>query len=114
MSFENTNTLTTSVLESRPGCIKAALHILGDKWSPLLLGQLVDSGKTFSDLELSLQGVSPRTLSNRLEKLLEHDILSKKLYNSHPPRYRYELTQKGVELLEILRAMSNWGNKYHQ
>ncbi len=101
-------------IEKRPGCIRAALEILGDKWSPLLLGQLANGGLTFSELESALIGISPRTLSSRLEHLVDHNIVDKILYCEHPPRYRYQLTKKGSELLGILHAMSEWGDKHHQ
>lgn len=113
MSFTQADTAPCTKLEKRAGCIQAALNILGDKWSPLLLGQLTGGAKTFGELELALGGISPRTLSARLDKLVEHDIVSKNLYCKHPPRYRYELTDKGIELQGILRAMGDWGNKYH-
>ncbi len=112
MAFAHINKAPASI-EKRPGCIQACLGIVGDKWSPLLLGQLVDSPKTFGELELALAGISPRTLSARLEKLAHCDIVDKKLYCQHPPRYRYELTSKGHELQDILLAMGDWGNRYH-
>ena len=113
MSFTANQIAQNTLIEDRPGCIAAALHILGDKWSPLLLGQLIQSPKTFGELEDVLDGISPRTLSARLEKLVEHSIIEKRMYCEHPPRYRYELTQKGRELQSILKAMGDWGNKYH-
>ncbi len=100
-------------VEKRPGCVKAALEILGDKWTPLLLGQLVDTGHTFCELESALDGISPRTLSARLERLAMHGIVAKHMYCEHPPRFRYELTKKGSELQDILHAMAEWGDKYH-
>lgn len=99
-------------IETKPGCIQKALQILGDKWSPLLIGQLVAGAKTFGDLEIQLAGISPRTLSARLVKLEEDKIVTKKQYNAHPPRYRYELTDKGVALTKILVEMADWGEKY--
>jgi DNA-binding HxlR family transcriptional regulator len=102
-----------SKLEKRPGCIQAALAILGDKWTPLLLGQLVSGQKTFSELELMLTGISPRTLSARLSKLEDEGIIQKNQYNVHPPRFKYELTQKGTGLQEVLQQMADWGEKYH-
>ena len=113
MSPLNAPTAPVKKLERREGCIAAALAILGDKWSPLLLGRLIDGAKCFGELETALPGISPRTLSARLEKLQEHDIVVKSLYCEHPPRYRYELTQKGRELQNILKAMGDWGDKYH-
>ncbi len=99
-------------VEAKPGCIQAALAILGDKWSPLLLGQLVEDSKTFSELASSLPGISPRTLSARLSGLEDQGIISKKCYCEHPPRYKYNLTKKGADLRTILIQMATWGNKY--
>ena len=101
-----------SKLEKRPGCIQASLQILGDKWTPLLLGQLVAGQKTFGELETMLAGISPRTLSARLEKLVEEEIVVKNQYNAHPPRYKYDLTEKGQGLQEVLQQMADWGEKY--
>jgi DNA-binding HxlR family transcriptional regulator len=96
MSFATATTAVSSKVEKRKGCIQAALNILGDKWSPLLLGQLIAGAKTFGELEVALGG-----------------IRVKQMYCKHPPRYRYELTNKGRELQNILRAMGDWGDKYH-
>jgi len=113
MSFTSADTAPCTKVEKRSGCIAAALNILGDKWSPLLLGQLIEGAKTFGELEADLGGISPRTLSARLEKLVDHNIVNKNLYCKHPPRYRYELTEKGRELQNILKAMGDWGDRYH-
>lgn len=112
MAF-NTIKPACSQLESRPGCIQSALSILGDKWSPLLLGQLVSGEKTFGELELMLNGISPRTLSARLTKLEQCGIVKKNQYNAHPPRFKYSLTKKGLELQNVLEDMAKWGAKYH-
>lgn len=99
-------------LETTAGCMQATLCILGDKWTPLLLGQLVSGQKTFGELETGLNGVSPRTLSARLEKLLDNGIIIKNQYNAHPPRYKYEMSNKGKELQGILEDMVAWGEKH--
>ncbi len=99
-------------VEEKPGCIQAALAILGDKWSPLLLGNLVEESKTFGDLSGALPGISPRTLSARLDGLEACGIIAKKMYCQHPPRYKYELTKKGKDLRDILTQMATWGQKY--
>lgn len=99
-------------LEPSPGCIQNTLEIMGDKWTPLIIRDL-SAGKTkFGDLEISLIGISPRTLSQRLEKLAKEHIIERRLYCEHPPRYTYELTQKGIELQEILVKMSDWGARH--
>ena len=99
-------------VEKKAGCIQAALNILGDKWTPLLVGQLVTEPRTFGELETVLSGISPRTLSARLDKLQEDGIIERKQYKAHPPRYKYALTEKGDDLQKILRAMAEWGNRY--
>jgi DNA-binding HxlR family transcriptional regulator len=100
------------VIEKHPGCLQAALNILGDKWTALIVRDLTSSKARFGDLEISLAGISPRTLSQRLDKLETEGIVSKSLYCQHPPRYTYELTPKGKELQAILVKMSDWGARY--
>ncbi len=99
-------------IEDRPGCIQAALNILGDKWSPLLLSLLFEGGKTFGEMEKTLEGISPRTLSARLDRLETEGILERHQYCEHPPRYKYCLTDKGRDLRAILLQMAAWGEKY--
>lgn len=111
MSFDQIKPICNQV-EQKPGCIQAALRIIGDKWSPLLLGQLVEGEKTFGELELQLGGISPRTLSDRLDTLINEGIIEKKQYCARPPRYRYKLTDKGNGLRSILVQMAQWGEKY--
>lgn len=110
---------TTAIQESTvecervPGCIAAALEVLGDKWSPLLLKELAENGSLkFSGLETAFPRLSPRTLSQRLHQLSDEDIITKTPYSLHPLRYEYHLTQKGADLITILRTMADWGEKY--
>lgn len=101
-----------ALVEEKPGCIQAALKILGDKWTPLLLGHLVEHKKTFSELGSSMPGISPRTLSARLDNLEKQGIITRLKYCEHPPRFKYELTKKGRDLRTILEQMADWGQKY--
>ncbi len=111
-TVENRQSPMCSQIEDRPGCIQAALKVLGDKWTPLLLGHLVEGKKTFSELGSDLPGISPRTLSARLDNLESAGIIIKSQYCEHPPRYKYGLTNKGKGLRNILTQMADWGNKY--
>ncbi|HPR10294.1 MAG TPA: helix-turn-helix domain-containing protein [Candidatus Saccharibacteria bacterium] len=96
----------------KAGCIAKALQILGDKWTPLLIRELTLCPQTFSDLEKLLIGISPRTLSQRLNMLVQEDIVDKRLYCEHPPRYSYQLSPKGRDLQTILQDMAQWSAKY--
>jgi DNA-binding HxlR family transcriptional regulator len=99
-------------VEKRPGCILAALHVVGDKWTPFLVARLVGKAHTFGELEMLLPGISPRTLSARLQKLDAQEIIVKEQYEDRPPRSRYALTPKGEELTKILLQMATWGEKH--
>ena len=99
-------------IESRPGCVAAALAVLGDKWTALIVKELSEGCARFSTLENNLKGISPRTLSQRLDAMQECKLITKKSFNEVPPRVEYTLTQKGKDLLPILRSMADWGEKY--
>lgn len=100
------------VIEPKVGCIAAALTIIGDKWSGLIIRELTSGAKRFSMLESALSGISPRTLSQRLDSLEEHQIIAKKVFAKSPPRIEYSLTPRGEDLMPILQSMVEWGAKY--
>lgn len=89
------------------------MRIMGDKWTALMLRDISSGVNTFSGLEVSLTGISPRTLSQRLVMLENESILDKRQYCEHPPRSKYLLTQKGSELQGVLNKIGEWGAKYH-
>ncbi|HUD03801.1 MAG TPA: helix-turn-helix domain-containing protein [Patescibacteria group bacterium] len=99
-------------IEQKPGCLQTTLTILGEKWTALILRDLSISPKTFSNLEKGLAGISPRTLSQRLNKLELEGIISKSIYCQRPPRFEYILTEKGEALKNVLTSMADWGAKY--
>lgn len=96
----------------QPLCLKTTLNIMGDQWTGLILGELSSGNNTFSGLESALPSISPRTLSQRLDKLETTGIVEKRQYCERPPRYNYVPTQKGIELQEVLTKMAEWGAKY--
>ncbi len=102
----------TKTLEPKPGCIKRSLDVIGDKWTPLILRDLSISPATFSGLETSLKGISPRTLSQRIDMLEAEKVIRRKCYCQKPPRYEFVLTEKGEDLQKILSQMAKWGAKY--
>jgi DNA-binding HxlR family transcriptional regulator len=108
-----TTTIATP-LETRIGCIASAMDIIGNKWTALILRDLTTGPKRFGELEKSLAGISPRTLSQRMDVLEEHGIITKQSYAEVPPRCEYTLTEKGEDLMPILKQMAVWGEKYYQ
>lgn len=92
--------------------LESALEVIGDKWTLPLIRSLRDQPLTFCNIEDALEGISPRTLSQRLDMLEAKKIISRKCYCEHPPRFKYELTKKGEGLQKVLDSMSRWGEKY--
>lgn len=99
-------------IEERPGCVAEAVYIMGNKWTPLIVMELARGASRFSLLEAALTGISPRTLSQRLDELESRKVITKKIYATVPPRVDYTLTEKGEDLLPILKSMAEWGAKY--
>jgi DNA-binding HxlR family transcriptional regulator len=93
--------------------VARALEIIGERWTILILRDLVRHGpRKFHDLEISLTGISPNTLSARLKTLEDRAIIRRQFYNDHPPRAEYALTEKGRELRPVLKALKEWGERH--
>jgi DNA-binding HxlR family transcriptional regulator len=103
---------STTVLEPQVGCIEAAMKIIGNKWTALILRDLLSGTKRFCELEASVGTINPRTLSQRLDDLEDKGIITRKSFAEVPPRTEYSLTKKGQDLQPILEQMAAWGTKY--
>ena len=99
------------IYETQTGCpVAATLDVIGDRWTILILRDLVlgRSGK-FKDLLSSLQGISPNLLAERLKRLEREGILERFFYSDHPPRAEYRFTKTGEGLGSVVRALAEWG-----
>ena len=92
--------------------VAACAEIIGAKWTALLVHDLSEGARRFSELEHSCQGISPRTLSERLRWLEQEGILERRSYPESPPRVEYELTVKGEALLPIIDEMRRFGHEH--
>jgi len=93
--------------------VARALDVIGEKWSLLILRDLVRKGPLrFQEFEQGLPGVAPNTLSARLKALEAQGVIATRLYEQHPPRYQYFLTEKGKALGPVLKALRAWGEQY--
>ena len=97
-------------LYNLPCSIAQALNIIGDKWTLLIIRQLMLGYDTYSSIQERLEGIPSNLLSNRLKALEQDGLITAKLYQSHPPRYRYLLTESGGTYLMSLTA-SYYGEK---
>jgi len=87
-------------------------EILSGKWTILIIRDLASGVKRFNQLERSLQGISPKTLSERLRSLEEEGIIVRRTFAEAPPRVEYSLTDKGCDLVTIVESMRNYGKRW--
>jgi len=87
-------------------------EIVCGKWTLLLIRDLSEGRSRFCELERSLQGISPRTLSLRLRALEEEGIIERETYAEVPPRVEYQLTEKGRALMPIIDGMRTYGTRW--
>ena len=92
--------------------VTACAEILSGKWTILLIRDLADGRSRFSELERSLEGISPRTLSLRLRALEEQGIVERRTFPEVPPRVEYTLTDKGRALVPIIDDMRRYGREW--
>ncbi len=87
-------------------------EIVCGKWTLLLIRDLAEGHSRFCELERSLAGISPRTLSLRLRALEEEGIIGRETYPEVPPRVEYQLTEKGRALMPIIDGMRVYGAQW--
>lgn len=91
--------------------VTKTLKVIGSKWTMLILHRLLEGTKRFGELERSLDGISPKTLSLRLQELEKEGLIKKKVYAEVPLHVEYTLSKKGESLNEIFQKMAQWGEK---
>lgn len=95
------------------GCpVARTAQIIGNKWTPLIVRDLADGHRRFSELERSLIGISPKTLSERLKRLEEAQVIERHCFAEVPPRVEYSLTAKGHALLPVIESMREFGKRW--
>lgn len=87
-------------------------EVVCGKWTLLLIRDLAAGSSRFCELERSLEGISPRTLSLRLRALEEEGILERHTYPQVPPRVEYALTEKGEALIPLIEDMRHYGRRW--
>jgi DNA-binding HxlR family transcriptional regulator len=95
---------------SCPVCRTA--EIVCGKWTLLVIRDLAEGRSRFCELERSLQGISPRTLSLRLRALEQEGIVKRQTYPEVPPRVEYALTEKGQALVPLIDSMRAYGREW--
>ena len=108
-----TNTAKATRAKRSTCPIAAALDLIGDRWSLLIIRDIglfnKHRNKDFQDGD---EGIPSNILATRLRHLVEAGLIDKKIYQAHPPRYEYHLTEAGRSLMPVIRAMAMWANEH--
>jgi len=92
--------------------VAKTLEVIGDRWTLLVVRDLLHGTQRFQDLLGSLPGIAPNILSARLKLMEEHGLIRRTLYSDHPPRAEYALTDRGRELGMVVGALAAWGGRH--
>jgi DNA-binding HxlR family transcriptional regulator len=92
--------------------IAKTADLVGDSVTLIVIRELISGPKRFGDISQSLEGVSSRTLTQKLKKLEGQEIVSRVEYKEKPPRVEYSLTSKGKGLKKIVSALLQYGERY--
>ena len=92
-----------------PSPLADALARVGDRWTLLIVGALMDGPRRFGDLQADVPGIAPNILTQRLRHLERESLVVARPYSERPPRMVYELSAAGRELAGALRLLADWG-----
>src|SRR4051794_17375151 len=103
---------TMNDVHSSECAVACTAEVIGAKWTAVIVHDLSEGPRRFTQLEHACPGISPRTLSERLQMLEHEGIVIRRSYPESPPRVEYELTPKGRALLPIVSAMRRFGHSW--
>lgn len=95
-----------------PCPVACSLDLFGDKWTLLVVRDMLAGSATYGDLQHSPENIPTNILADRLKRLEEAGLVAKSAYQQRPVRYAYELTEKGKSLRDVLLAIVRWGEAY--
>jgi DNA-binding HxlR family transcriptional regulator len=102
----------TGKFKRSPCPVAGTLDILGDKWTLLVVRDLLMGKTTYGDFHKSPERIPTNILAERLKRLEQAGIIEKSRYQQRPVRYAYTLTGKGRDLQPVLLALVDWGNRH--
>jgi DNA-binding HxlR family transcriptional regulator len=91
--------------------LEAALSVIGGKWKILIIWQLANRPQRFGELRRFVTGVTEKMLIQGLKELEKDRLVRRRDFREIPPRVEYSLTERGVELANVLRPLCEWGKE---
>ncbi len=99
--------------EATPLCPAiAAIELLQEKWVLFIVRALLEGAKGFNELRRDIGNCNPSTLSERLDNLERHGIITKTVHSTMPPRTSYELTEAGFALQSVILEIDAWARQH--
>lgn len=95
-----------------PCPVELTLLLISNKWKILIIRDLLEGTKRFSELKKSITNISQKVLTSNLREMEENELLTRKVYPEVPPRVEYTLTDIGYSLKPLLDDMDKWGTWY--
>jgi DNA-binding HxlR family transcriptional regulator len=89
--------------------VARTLDLIGDRWSLLIVRDMLSGSSKFQQFLASPENIPTNVLSSRLKLLESSSLIEATLYQRHPPRFAYTLTDKGKKLASVIRAIADWG-----
>jgi DNA-binding HxlR family transcriptional regulator len=100
-------------MQRRSHCpVACALDLAGDKWTLLVVRDLLRGRRTYGELAGSPEGIPTNILADRLRRMVASGLIEATAYQKRPVRYAYALTEKGRDLEEVLGALARWGKRH--
>lgn len=111
-SEKSGNKNVTNGGECTNGSVEATLSVIGGKWKPIILYQLVFGTRRFGEIAARIPTISRKVLTEQLKELEIDKLIKREHYKEIPPRVEYSLTELGESLMPLFQEMARWGNKY--
>ena len=99
-----------------PACpVATAVNLIGNKWKPLIIRNLLQEPQRYKYLQYGIKGISAKVLTENLKQLESDGIIKRKVYSDEiPVKVEYSLTELGEKMKPVINALAEWGNVYKQ
>ena len=99
--------------DEMPDCpVATTINLIGNKWKPLIIRNLLHGTQRYKDLQYGIEGISAKVLTENLKQLEVDGIVERKVFAQVPLKVEYSLTELGEQMRPIITALADWGNEY--
>ena len=102
------NLIVTNSIKNAPCAVTEFISLVGGKWKPIILYYLTLGPKRFGEIDVRIEGISRKVLTQQLKELERDGLITRQSYKEIPPRVEYELTDFGRSFSPVFAAMEEW------